>query len=308
MKRGATKEEIIRTTLDLITRNGLRAVRVDEIAQVLGISKRTLYEMFADKNDLISACLNDMARQQRQHIDADRKRRSGNALQKTLRLVNTYVDSLYKVDPSFLSDIRHKIVFAEYYDEHREFWFRELARDFDICRNEGLLLAEIDSRSLAEQLIGTLFELRLNNTSREEGYTNAAKLLEEAIAAFKANVVKPGIAHFGLGSKMNLGASSDVGAGGCLHRGDAGPLLGVCFGRPVHHRQRVRFRRLHGPQTTPTSCSSTSTMQMPTTGTEADAARSNSTRGTTLLRPIRRAARWSSTSTECRRVRSVAAR
>lgn len=73
MKRGATKEEIIRTTLDLITRNGLRAVRVDEIAQMLGISKRTLYEMFADKNDLISACLNDMARQQRQHIDADRK-------------------------------------------------------------------------------------------------------------------------------------------------------------------------------------------------------------------------------------------
>lgn len=97
MKRGATKEEIIRTTLDLITRNGLRAVRVDEIAQMLGISKRTLYEMFADKNDLISACLNDMARQQRQHIDADRKRRSGNALQKTLRLVNTYVDSLYRV-------------------------------------------------------------------------------------------------------------------------------------------------------------------------------------------------------------------
>lgn len=137
MKRGATKEEIIRTTLDLITRNGLRAVRVDEIAQMLGISKRTLYEMFADKNDLISACLNDMARQQRQHIDADRKRRSGNALQKTLRLVNTYVDSLYKVDPSFLSDIRHKIVFAEYYDEHREFWFRELTRDFDVCRNAG---------------------------------------------------------------------------------------------------------------------------------------------------------------------------
>lgn len=51
----------------------------------------------------------------------------------------------------------------------------------------------------------------MNNTSREEGYTNAAKLLEEAIAAFKANVVKPGIAHFGLGSKMNLGASSDWG-------------------------------------------------------------------------------------------------
>ena len=53
MKRGATREEIIRTTQELIARNGIRAVRVDEIAQMLGISKRTLYELFADKNDLV---------------------------------------------------------------------------------------------------------------------------------------------------------------------------------------------------------------------------------------------------------------
>lgn len=59
MKRGATRDEIIRATQELITRNGIRAVRVDEIAQTLGISKRTLYEMFADKNDLVSACLDD---------------------------------------------------------------------------------------------------------------------------------------------------------------------------------------------------------------------------------------------------------
>ena len=50
MKRGATREEIIRTTQEFIARNGIRAVRVDEIAQTLGISKRTLYEMFTDKN------------------------------------------------------------------------------------------------------------------------------------------------------------------------------------------------------------------------------------------------------------------
>ena len=53
MKRGATKEEIIRITQTLIARNGIRAVRVDEIVQTLGISKRTLYEMFADKDELI---------------------------------------------------------------------------------------------------------------------------------------------------------------------------------------------------------------------------------------------------------------
>ena len=134
MKRGATKEEIIRTTQDLITRNGIRAVRVDEIAQRLGISKRTLYEMFADKNDLISACLDDLARRQRQRIAASRRRRSGNPLQRTLRLANDYIDSLYTVDHSFLADIRRKVLFAEQYDEHREFWRKELSLNLEECR------------------------------------------------------------------------------------------------------------------------------------------------------------------------------
>ena len=65
MKRGVTKEEIIHATQELIARNGIRAVRVDEIAQTLGISKRTLYEMSTSKKDHISACLEAMSPQQR---------------------------------------------------------------------------------------------------------------------------------------------------------------------------------------------------------------------------------------------------
>ncbi len=167
MKRGATRDEIIRATQELITRNGIRAVRVDEIAQTLGISKRTLYEMFADKNDLVSACLDDMSLRQQQHIIECRKRRSGNSLQKALKLMNEYIDILCKVEYSFLTDIRRKVVFAEHYDEHREFWIRELTEDLEHCREEGLLLREIDARGFAEQLLGTILELRLNHTNRD---------------------------------------------------------------------------------------------------------------------------------------------
>ena len=168
MKRGATREEIIRTTQEFIARNGIRAVRVDEIAQTLGISKRTLYEMFIDKNDLISACLDAMSRQQQEQIVACRKRRSGNPLQKTVRLMNEYIENLYRVDHSFLSDLRRKVIFAEHYDEHRGFWHKELTMLLDMCRKQELLLPEIDAAAFAEQLMGTLLDLRLNGTSREE--------------------------------------------------------------------------------------------------------------------------------------------
>ena len=168
MKRGATKEEIIRTTQDLIARNGIRAVRVDEIAQMLGISKRTLYEMFVDKNGLISACLDSLAHQQRKMLASNRRRCGGNPLQRALRLANTYIDNLYTVDASFLADIRDKVLFAEYYNENRDFWVSELTRDLEKCRKEELLLAEIDTASLTQQLMSTMLELRLNQATREE--------------------------------------------------------------------------------------------------------------------------------------------
>ena len=115
MKRGATKEEIIRITQELITRNGIRAVRVDEIAQTLGISKRTLYEMFADKEDLVSACLDFMCHQQQERITAYRKRRSRSSLQRAFKLVYEYIEHLYTVESSFLSDLRHKVAYAEHF-------------------------------------------------------------------------------------------------------------------------------------------------------------------------------------------------
>ena len=114
MKRGATRDEIIRTTQDMICRNGIQAVRVDEIAQTLGISKRTLYEMFADKNDLVSSCLEEMDRRLQERIATFRHRREDNPLQQVFALMNEYIETLCRMARSFLSDVRHKVVFAEH--------------------------------------------------------------------------------------------------------------------------------------------------------------------------------------------------
>lgn len=180
MKRGATKEEIIRTTQELITRNGIRAVRVDEIAQTLGISKRTLYEMFADKDDLVNACLDFMSRQERERVISYRKRHSRSSLQRLFRLAYEYIDTLYTVESSFLSDIRHKVIYAEHFDGHRQFWRNELAYHLDGSREERLLLSEIEPMSFADRILDTILELRLNNATREEVYLFCRTILRGA--------------------------------------------------------------------------------------------------------------------------------
>ena len=51
------KQHIIAETTRMFVQQGVRAIRMDDIASHMGISKRTLYELFGDKETLISQCL-----------------------------------------------------------------------------------------------------------------------------------------------------------------------------------------------------------------------------------------------------------
>ncbi len=168
MKRGATRDEIIRTTQDMICRNGIQAVRVDEIAQTLGISKRTLYEMFADKNDLVSSCLEEMDRRLQERIATFRHQREDNPLQQVFALMNEYIETLCRMDRSFLSDVRHKVVFAEHYEDYRTFWTQELTCDLESGRQKGFFLPDVEAATFADKLLTILLEMRQGNASQKE--------------------------------------------------------------------------------------------------------------------------------------------
>ncbi len=47
------KERIVEQTMEMFVTQGIKSVRMDVIAQRLGISKRTLYELFGDKEGLL---------------------------------------------------------------------------------------------------------------------------------------------------------------------------------------------------------------------------------------------------------------
>ena len=66
------KENIIHHASKMFVEQGIKAVRMDDIAQELSISKRTLYELFNDKEELIYQCIrhySEDARERRlQHV------------------------------------------------------------------------------------------------------------------------------------------------------------------------------------------------------------------------------------------------
>jgi AcrR family transcriptional regulator len=51
------KERILAKSADLFMRYGIRSITMDEIATTLGISKKTIYQFFTDKDDLVFAVI-----------------------------------------------------------------------------------------------------------------------------------------------------------------------------------------------------------------------------------------------------------
>ena len=52
------KEQIMLTAFDLFSEHGIKNVSMDDIAHNASISKRTLYELFEDKETLLTECIN----------------------------------------------------------------------------------------------------------------------------------------------------------------------------------------------------------------------------------------------------------
>lgn len=168
MKRRVRKEDVIRTTWQLITRHGIRAVRVDEIAQCLGMSKRTIYELFLDKTNLIAACLEQTGRQQKEKIAQLREEYSGDPLQKLFRIIGKYLGDIYLVDCEFLSDMKEKSDFTEAYNNDGRFWREEIGSAVQSAIDSGNLLADVNPTALTDRLLSSLFESRLRGVSRRE--------------------------------------------------------------------------------------------------------------------------------------------
>lgn len=168
MKRRVRKEDVIRTTWQLITRHGIRAVRVDEIAQCLGMSKRTLYELFPDKTNLISACLEQMSGLQKEKIALLRKEYADDPLQLLFRIVGRYLGDLYVVDCEFLTDVRDHSEFPAAYDSERCFWREEIGSAVAGAVRNGCLLEDVNPATLTDRLLSSLYESRLRGVSRRE--------------------------------------------------------------------------------------------------------------------------------------------
>ncbi|MDE6779668.1 MAG: TetR/AcrR family transcriptional regulator [Alistipes sp.] len=167
MGHDKTRTRVIEITSDIITRNGIRAARVDEIARAAGISKRTLYEMFADKTTLIYRCLEQLSARRREVISREIVSADMDSLHRIFRFVDEYISSLYVLDRWFLADLKHRVEFVDNYESDFVWWKGNLVDLLGSGIDEGYLLPDTDVNLIAESVLSHSYELRVADHDKE---------------------------------------------------------------------------------------------------------------------------------------------
>ena len=103
--RQQLRERIVDTAMRAFAARGIRAVKMDDLAHLLGISKRTLYELYNNKEDLLYAGVEKYrAIQERKMLDNEAN--CENVIDAVIYSYRLKVEEFKLTNPQFYSDLQ----------------------------------------------------------------------------------------------------------------------------------------------------------------------------------------------------------
>lgn len=145
------KEKILVRSEELFLMYGLRSVSMDDIAKKLGMSKKTLYNYFDNKKELIHNVINEYIKREKEFA-TEILGKSMDAVDEMLTLAKHFIELLKKMKPTIMYDLQ------KYYPNSWEL-IEKLHLTFieDVIKNnitkgitEGLYRENIDSTVISK--------------------------------------------------------------------------------------------------------------------------------------------------------------
>ncbi len=122
-------ERIKQKAHELFMQYGLRTVSMDDIAQSLGISKKTIYQYFTDKEELIVVVVDESIRHNQALCEADKKV-STNAIHEIFLAMDMVVEMFRTMNPTVIYDMQkyHPKAY-QIFSNHKNHFLYNLTRE-----------------------------------------------------------------------------------------------------------------------------------------------------------------------------------
>ncbi len=137
------RNRVINTAGNMFTSQGIRKVRMDDVAAALSMSKRTLYEMFADKEELLLECVKRSQEKKREFADHVVET-SNNVLEIVFRLYRNGMEELKKIHPSAYQDIKKYPKVYDFLCQRKALKMENTRRFYEAGICQGLFRSDIN--------------------------------------------------------------------------------------------------------------------------------------------------------------------
>lgn len=149
-KKREMAKRIAEAGFNLFRQYGVRAVTLDEIALHLGISKKTIYEHFTGKDELIQVILSERLSQARRQFQ-DCTSRANDAIEANM-LMMQFLDSMFlNMNPVIVLDLQkyHPQAFQVFHEYMYGFVLDSMKQNVLRGVREGLFREETDTEIMA---------------------------------------------------------------------------------------------------------------------------------------------------------------
>jgi len=178
------RERILTKAHELYFRYGIRTVTMDEIAGQCGISKKTIYQFFEDKDALVSCVMDAIINKTESGCIMDQQK-SDNAVHEIFLALDMVQKMFATMNPTVLFDVqKHHPKAFERLEKHKsDFFFSVIKKNIEKGKEEGLYRPEINSDILAKLRLETAF-LPFNQELFPKGRYSIAVIEQEMTEHF----------------------------------------------------------------------------------------------------------------------------
>lgn len=167
--RNELKERILEYSEKEFYANGVRQVKMDNIANYLSISKRTLYEIYPTKEDLLLECVKKHDKTHESRIEQYIEESNPNAIEIIIFSYKIKLEHFLQLNPLFLEELckyKRVINYFDARDKERDTNFEWL---FNRGIEEGFFRKDLNPRIISNMFTVSLKEAIDNELYKEFG-------------------------------------------------------------------------------------------------------------------------------------------
>lgn len=148
------KNKILKGAEDLFLRYGVRSISMDDIARHLGVSKKTLYQHFADKDELVLMVSRSHLNKNIQDFDGIRDE-SKNPIEELARISVCMKVNMETMNPTLLYDLQkfHQKAWSEWIEYKNKHLRDSIVRNIKQGIADGYVRADINGEIMATMRI-----------------------------------------------------------------------------------------------------------------------------------------------------------